>query len=114
MLKPLGPKALDASQQEKQPEGQTQSPTKLQIALDALEAYVTSDTWTEAKRLVEEMRRRVRILAALETTKYLMKSGRAHALQHLLSSALHISRSSPPGMGLWLCIAGCEGASRGP
>jgi fatty acid-binding protein DegV len=32
----------------------------------------------------------VRILAALETTKYLMKSGRAHALQHLLSSALHI------------------------
>jgi DegV family protein with EDD domain len=44
----------------------------------------------EAKRLVEDLRGRVRILAALETTKYLMKSGRAHRFQHLLSAALQI------------------------
>jgi len=31
-------------------------PTKLQIALDALEAYVTSNSWAEAKRVVETYR----------------------------------------------------------
>jgi DegV family protein with EDD domain len=44
----------------------------------------------EAKRLVEEMRGRLRLLAALETTKYLLKSGRVRPFQHLLSSALQI------------------------
>ncbi|KPK47440.1 MAG: hypothetical protein AMJ77_03160 [Dehalococcoidia bacterium SM23_28_2] len=44
----------------------------------------------EAKRLLEEMRGRVRLLAALETTKYLVKSGRARSFQHMLSTALRI------------------------
>ena len=44
----------------------------------------------EAKRLVEEMRGRLRLLAALETTKYLLKSGRVRPFQHLLGSALQI------------------------
>ncbi len=44
----------------------------------------------EAKRLVEEMRGRVRLLAALETTKYLLKSGRVRPFQHMLGSALQI------------------------
>jgi DegV family protein with EDD domain len=44
----------------------------------------------EAKRLVEDMRARLRLLATLETTKYLMKSGRARPFQHLFSSALQI------------------------
>jgi len=39
---------------------------------------------------VEEMRGRLRLLAALETTKYLLKSGRVRPFQHLLSSALQI------------------------
>ena len=60
------------------------------LILEAGRARDLGCSLQEAKRLVEEMRARVRILAALETTKYLMKSGRAHALQHLLSTALHI------------------------
>jgi DegV family protein with EDD domain len=44
----------------------------------------------EAKHLVEEMRGRLRLLAAVETTKYLMKSGRARHFQYMLSSALQI------------------------
>lgn len=60
------------------------------LVLEAASARDLGHPLLKAKGLVEEMRSRVRILAALETTKYLMKSGRAHALQHLLSSALHI------------------------
>jgi DegV family protein with EDD domain len=60
------------------------------LVLEAARARDLGHPLLKAKGLVEEMRSRVRILAALETTKYLMKSGRAHALQHLLSSALHI------------------------
>jgi DegV family protein with EDD domain len=44
----------------------------------------------EAKRRVEELRERLRILAALETAKYLVKSGRARRFQHVLSTFLRI------------------------
>ncbi len=60
------------------------------LVLEAARARDLGCPLHEAKRLVEEMRGRVRILAALETTKYLAKSGRARAIQHLLSSALQI------------------------
>jgi DegV family protein with EDD domain len=44
----------------------------------------------EAKHLVQEMRGRLRLLATLETTKYLLKSGRVRPFQHMLGSALQI------------------------
>ncbi|MGQ9571783.1 MAG: DegV family protein [Dehalococcoidia bacterium] len=60
------------------------------LVLEAARARDLGRPLQEAKRLVEEKRGRVRILAALETTKYLVKSGRARAVQHLLSTALRI------------------------
>ncbi|UCH87101.1 MAG: DegV family protein [Dehalococcoidia bacterium] len=60
------------------------------LVLEAARARDLGYPLQKAKGLVEEMRGRVRILAALETTKYLMKSGRARRFQHLLSIALQI------------------------
>jgi len=44
----------------------------------------------EVKNYLEEMRGRLRILATFETTKYLLRSGRARSFQHLMASALNI------------------------
>jgi DegV family protein with EDD domain len=60
------------------------------LVLEAARARDLGHPLQEAKRLVEEMRGRLRLLAALETTKYLLKSGRVRPFQHLLSSALQI------------------------
>ena len=60
------------------------------LVLEAARARDLGRPLQEAKRLVEEMRGRLRLLAAVETTKYLAKSGRARQFQYLLSSALQI------------------------
>ena len=60
------------------------------LVLEAARARDLGRPLQEAKRLVEEMRSRLCLLAALETTKYLAKSGRARHFQHLLSTALQI------------------------
>jgi DegV family protein with EDD domain len=60
------------------------------LVLEAARARDLGHPLQEAKRLVEEMRGRVRLLAALETTKYLLKSGRVRPFQHMLGSALQI------------------------
>jgi DegV family protein with EDD domain len=60
------------------------------LVLEAARARDLGCSLQEAKRLVEEMRGRLRILAALETTKYLAKSGRAGRFQHLLGSVLRV------------------------
>jgi len=60
------------------------------LVLEAARARDLGRPLHEAKRLVEEMRERLRLLAALETTKYLLKSGRVRPFQHLLGSALQI------------------------
>ena len=60
------------------------------LVLEAARARDLGHPLQEAKRLVEEMRGRLRLLAALETTKYLLKSGRVRPFQHLLGSALQI------------------------
>ena len=60
------------------------------LVLEAARARDLGHPLQEAKRLVEDMRSRLRLLAALETTKYLMKSGRARHFQYLLSNALQI------------------------
>jgi len=60
------------------------------LVLEAARARDLGCPLQEAKRLVEEMRARVRILAALDTTKYLAKSGRAGRFQHMLGTVLRI------------------------
>jgi DegV family protein with EDD domain len=63
----------------------------------------------EARRLVEEMRGRLRLLAVLETTKYLLKSGRVHPFQYLLSTALQIKpiiTTRDGAMGLYSRVRG--------
>jgi DegV family protein with EDD domain len=60
------------------------------LVLEAARARDLGRPLQEAKHLVDGMRGRVRILAALETTKYLVKSGRARRIQHALSSVLQI------------------------
>jgi DegV family protein with EDD domain len=60
------------------------------LILEAARARDLGRPLQEAKRLVEEMRGRVRILAALETSKYLVKSGRAGRFQHMLGTVLRI------------------------
>jgi DegV family protein with EDD domain len=60
------------------------------LVLEAARARDLGHPLQEAKRLVEEMRGRLRLLAAVETTKYLVKSGRARPFQHMFSSALQI------------------------
>jgi DegV family protein with EDD domain len=60
------------------------------LVLEAARARDLGHPLHEAKRLVEDMRGRLRLLVALETTKYLAKSGRARHFQYLLSNALQI------------------------
>ena len=60
------------------------------LVLEAARARDLGCPLQEAKRLVEEMRARVHILAALDTTNYLVKSGRAGRFQHLLGTILRI------------------------
>jgi DegV family protein with EDD domain len=60
------------------------------LVLEAARARDLGRPLQEAKHLLEDMRGRLRLLAALETTKYLAKSGRARQFQYLLSSALQI------------------------
>ena len=60
------------------------------LVLEAARARDLGRPLQEARRLVEEMRGRLRLLAALETTKYLVKSGRARRFQHLFGTALQI------------------------
>jgi DegV family protein with EDD domain len=79
------------------------------LVLEAARSRDMGHPLQEAKRLVEDLRDRVRILAALETTKYLMKSGRAHRLQHLLSTTLQIRpiiTSSDGAMALYGRVRG--------
>jgi DegV family protein with EDD domain len=60
------------------------------LVLEAARVRDLGHPLQEAKRLVEEMRGRLRLLAAVETTRYLVKSGRARPFQHMFSSALQI------------------------
>ena len=60
------------------------------LVLEAARARDLGRPLQEARRLVEDLRGRLRLLATLETTKYLVKSGRARRFQYLLSSALQI------------------------
>lgn len=60
------------------------------LVLEAARARDLGCPLQEAKRLVEEMRGRLRILAALDTTKYLVKSGRAGRFQHMVGTVLRI------------------------
>jgi len=79
------------------------------LVLEAARARDLGHPLQEAKRLVEEMRGRLRLLAALETTKYLLKSGRVHPFQHLLSTALQIKpiiTTRDGAMGLYSRVRG--------
>lgn len=60
------------------------------LVLEAVRMRDLGRSLHEAKRVVEDLRERLCILAALETTRYLVKSGRAHRFQHLLSTTLRI------------------------
>jgi DegV family protein with EDD domain len=60
------------------------------LVLEAARARDLGRPLHEAKRLLEDMRGNLRLLVALETTKYLAKSGRARHFQYLLSNALQI------------------------
>ena len=60
------------------------------LVLEAARARDLGRPLHEAKHLVEDLRGRLRLLGALETTKYLVKSGRARRFQHLVGSALQI------------------------
>ncbi len=71
-------------------DSQSVSMAEGRLVLEAARLRDLGRNLEEAKRLVEELRERVRILAALETTEYLVKSGRATRVQHLLMSALQI------------------------
>ncbi len=60
------------------------------LVMEAAEARDNGLSLTQARRLIEELSTRLRFLATFETTKYLVKSGRARSIQHLLSSVLNI------------------------
>jgi DegV family protein with EDD domain len=60
------------------------------LVLEAAHARDLGRPLQEAKSRLEEMRGRLRILATFETTKYLLRSGRARSFQHLMASALNI------------------------
>ncbi len=60
------------------------------LILEAAHARDQGRPLGEVRRRLEEMRERLRILATFETTKYLVRSGRARSFQHLLASALNI------------------------
>jgi len=60
------------------------------LVMEAAQARDKGLSLDQAKRLVEELSTRLRLLATFETTKYLLKSGRVRSIQHLLSSVLSI------------------------
>lgn len=60
------------------------------MVMEAAAARDKGLSLTEARRAVEQLAPRLRFLATFETTKYLVKSGRARSAQHLLSSVLNI------------------------
>ncbi len=60
------------------------------LVMEAAQARDSGLSPAQARRLVEDLSTRVRFLATFETTKYLLKSGRARSVQHLLSSVLGI------------------------
>jgi DegV family protein with EDD domain len=60
------------------------------LILEAARARDLGRPLQEVKGRLEEMRERLRLLATFETTKYLLRSGRARSFQHLLASALSI------------------------
>jgi DegV family protein with EDD domain len=90
-------------------DSRTVSTAEGMLVLEAARSRDLGHSLQETKHLVEDLRERVRILAALETTKYLMKSGRAHRLQHLLSTTLQIRpiiTSSDGAMALYGRVRG--------
>lgn len=90
-------------------DSRTVSTAEGMLVLEAARSRDLGHSLQQTKHLVEDLRDRVRILAALETTKYLMKSGRAHRLQHLLSTALQIRpiiTSSDGAMALYGRVRG--------
>jgi len=60
------------------------------LILEAAHARDLGRPLQEAKSRLEDLRGRLRILATFETTKYLLRSGRARSFQHLMASALSI------------------------
>jgi DegV family protein with EDD domain len=60
------------------------------LVLEAARARDLGRPLQEVKRRLEEMREHLRLMASFETTKYLLRSGRARSFQHLLASALSI------------------------
>jgi len=60
------------------------------LIMEAARARDLGRPLQEVKGRLEEMRERLRLLAAFETTKYLLRSGRARSFQHLLAGALAI------------------------
>jgi DegV family protein with EDD domain len=60
------------------------------LILEAARARDLGRPLQEVKGRLEEMRGRLRLLATFETTKYLLRSGRARSFQHLLASAFAI------------------------
>ena len=60
------------------------------LLMEAARARELGRSLQEVKGRLEDMRGRLRILATFETTKYLLRSGRARSFQHLMASALNI------------------------
>ena len=60
------------------------------LVLEAAHARNLGRPLQEVKSRLEEMRGRLRLLATFETTKYLLRSGRARSFQHLMASALNV------------------------
>lgn len=60
------------------------------LVIEAARARDLGRPLQEVKGRLEEMRGRLHLLATFETTKYLLRSGRARSFQHLLASALGI------------------------
>jgi len=60
------------------------------LLMEAARARDLGRPLQEVKGRLEDMRERLRLLATFETTKYLLRSGRARSFQHLLASALAI------------------------
>lgn len=90
-------------------DSRTVSTAEGMLVLEAARSRDLGHSLQATRHLVEDLRDRVRILAALETTKYLMKSGRAHRLQHLLSTTLQIRpiiTSSDGAMALYGRVRG--------
>jgi len=71
-------------------DSQTGSMAQGFLLLEAAEARRRGFSLAQARRAVEELSSRIRFLATFETTKYLVKSGRARSVQHLLTSVLNI------------------------